>query len=121
MFLGFCNFYRRFISGYSNIVAPLTSLLKGSKQGKKPGPVEFGEGERAAFRKLLEAFRSAPLLHHFDPEKLIWVATDAFIFGKAGMLSWQTGEGSSTRWCSGRESSQELSWGMAPPTMNYLQ
>jgi len=88
VFLGFCNFYRRFISGYSNIVAPLTSLLKSSKQGKKPGPVEFGEGERAAFRKLLEAFRSAPLLHHFDPEKLIWVATDAFIFGKAGILSW---------------------------------
>lgn len=89
MFIGFCNFYRRFISGYSNIVAPLTSLLKGSKQGKKPGPVEFGEGERAAFRKLLEAFRYAPLLRHFDPEKSIRVETDASKFGMAGILSQQ--------------------------------
>ncbi len=28
-FLGFANFYRRFIRNYSSIAAPLTSLLKG--------------------------------------------------------------------------------------------
>jgi hypothetical protein len=27
-FLGFCNFYRRFIKGYSAIAAPLTALTK---------------------------------------------------------------------------------------------
>src|SRR6202048_2981912 len=31
VFLGFVNFYRRFIEGYSHIVRPLTDLLKGSK------------------------------------------------------------------------------------------
>ena len=27
-FIGFCNFYRRFIKGYSNILRPLTALTK---------------------------------------------------------------------------------------------
>jgi hypothetical protein len=37
VFLGFCNFYRRFIRNYSRIVLPLTALLKGSKNRQKPG------------------------------------------------------------------------------------
>jgi hypothetical protein len=37
VFLGFYNFYYYFISSYSCIVLPLTNLLKGSKNGKKPG------------------------------------------------------------------------------------
>src|SRR5271156_4295577 len=37
VFLGFCNFYRRFIQGYSHIARPLTSLMKGSKEGRKTG------------------------------------------------------------------------------------
>jgi hypothetical protein len=32
VFLGFANFYRRFVEGYSRIVVPVTSLLK---KGKK--------------------------------------------------------------------------------------
>ena len=34
MFLGFANFYRRFIQGYSWIVAPLTPMLKTAKPRK---------------------------------------------------------------------------------------
>ena len=32
MFIGFANFYRRFIQGFSKIAAPLTSILKPSLQ-----------------------------------------------------------------------------------------
>ena len=35
--LSFCNFYRRFIRNYSAIAKLLTSLLKGSKNGRKTG------------------------------------------------------------------------------------
>ncbi|CAA9517810.1 MAG: hypothetical protein AVDCRST_MAG96-2780 [uncultured Segetibacter sp.] len=38
VFLGFVNFYRRFIHHYSQITAPLTDLIKDSKNGKKTGP-----------------------------------------------------------------------------------
>jgi hypothetical protein len=40
VFLGFANFYRRFVEAYSRIVRPLTGLMKGSKNGKKAGPLE---------------------------------------------------------------------------------
>jgi reverse transcriptase-like protein len=33
-FLGFANYYRRFIEGYSSIVRPLTDILKGSTDRK---------------------------------------------------------------------------------------
>ena len=34
VFLGFANFYRRFIQGFSRIAAPLTSMLKTAEPGK---------------------------------------------------------------------------------------
>ena len=37
VFLGFYNFYQRFIRQYSVIAQPLTSLLKGSKNKRKSG------------------------------------------------------------------------------------
>ncbi|KAK3554513.1 hypothetical protein QTP70_024418 [Hemibagrus guttatus] len=45
-FLGFVNFYRRFISGYSDLNAPLTSLLR-----KKPKNLSWTSGAIKAFRK----------------------------------------------------------------------
>ena len=52
VFLGFCNFYRWFIHRYSTIAAPLNALLKGSKNGVKPGALELGDNERLAFNRL---------------------------------------------------------------------
>jgi len=87
VFLGFCNFYRRFIYGYSAIAAPLTGLLKGSDKGRKPGRVTFGEKEKEAFEQLKSAFTVAPLLRHFEPELPIRLETDASGFAMAGILS----------------------------------
>jgi RNase H-like domain found in reverse transcriptase/Reverse transcriptase (RNA-dependent DNA polymerase)/Integrase zinc binding domain/Chromo (CHRromatin Organisation MOdifier) domain/Integrase core domain len=89
VFLGFCNFYRRFIQGYSRITRPLTSLMKGSKDGRKTGEFdkEWGSAQQGAFLRLLSAFETAPLLHHFDPELPIRLETDASKYALSGILS----------------------------------
>jgi hypothetical protein len=56
VFLGFYNFYRRFIYNYSSIVRSLTDLTKGSKNGKKPGRITFDNKATKSFNNLLLAF-----------------------------------------------------------------
>ncbi|MBW0577198.1 hypothetical protein O181_116913 [Austropuccinia psidii MF-1] len=60
-FLGFANFYRRFIKNYSKKITSLTSLLK------KDSPFIFNEEALSQFQALKEAFTSAPILSHFNP------------------------------------------------------
>ena len=62
-FLGFVNFYRRFIRNYSSIAAPLTCLTS-TKVGFSWGP----EAE-AAFQGLKGRFTPAPILVYPDPER----------------------------------------------------
>ena len=71
-FLGFANFYRRFITHYSKIVAPMTDLLKGAGSNFK-----WGEREQAALDRVKKAFTEAPLLRHFDPKLQVTMETDA--------------------------------------------
>jgi hypothetical protein len=71
----------------------LTALLKGSKNGKKPGKVTLNEAESIAFRNLKLAFKSATLLIYFDPENPIRLETDASNQGMAGVLSQPDSEG----------------------------
>jgi predicted aspartyl protease len=80
-FLGFANFYRRFILGYSKIVAPLTALTK------KDQRFQWNVLAQAAFDELKEAFCSAPILAHFDPDRECVVETDASDYVSAGILS----------------------------------
>ena len=55
-FLGFTNFYRRFISDYSKITVPLTCLTcKGT-------PWDFSDACRNSFDALKKAFTTAPVL-----------------------------------------------------------
>ncbi len=58
-FLGFANFYRRFIADYSQLTLPLTNLCK------KATPWNFGETEATAFRLLKNTFSTAPVLCHW--------------------------------------------------------
>jgi len=83
-FLGFANFYRRFIKDYSKICQPLTESTKGDPKKWQTSP----EIE-AAFRELKDRFTSAPILKHFDPEKQCVVETDASDFALGGVLSQQ--------------------------------
>jgi len=87
VFLGFANFYRRFIRNYSKVAQPLTALLKGSQNGKKTGEFALSEGAEQAFRQLKEAFTTAPILCHYDPAAPLRIETDASTFAIAGILS----------------------------------
>lgn len=70
-FLGFANFYRRFIEGYSKTIAPLTRLLQ------KDVPWNFDDKAERAFETLKTKFTSAPVLTHYDPNLSIIIETDA--------------------------------------------
>lgn len=70
-FLGFANFYRRFIFNYSDIVVPLTRLTR------KGILWNFSEDCRKSFEALKKAFTSAPILTHWIPNVPIVVETDA--------------------------------------------
>ena len=80
-FLGFANFYRRFISDYSAIAIPLTRLTR------KSTPWNFSDDCRSAFNTLKKAFTSAPILTHWMPDKQIVVETDASDYALGAILS----------------------------------
>lgn len=80
-FLGFANFYRRFIKDYSRVVAPLTRLTR------KNIPFRWSPQCHDAFNKLKSRFTTAPVLRHFDYDKEAIVETDASDYVSAGILS----------------------------------
>ena len=81
LFLGFCNFYHRFIDPYSKISHPLTNLCC------KTVPWRFGEHENAAFLHMKEAFTSAPVLCHWMPDMPMTLETDTSNHAIAAILS----------------------------------
>jgi transposase InsO family protein len=83
VFLGFANFYRRFIRHYSRVAAPLTDRLRGGQAGK----ITLTAGETTAFQALKTAFTTAPVLRHFDPTLHTVVETDASDYVVAAVLS----------------------------------
>ncbi|KAK3506431.1 hypothetical protein QTP70_002157 [Hemibagrus guttatus] len=85
-FLGFANFYRRFIQGYSSITSSLTSLLK-----NKPKSLSWTPATTQAFETLKTAFTTAPLLAHPDPDLLFMVKVDASTIRVGAVLSQQQG------------------------------
>ena len=70
-FLGFANFYRRFIQGYSDLVRPLTDLTH------KDMRFEWSVKADVAFRKLKDIFVSAPVLAQFDYDRETRIETDS--------------------------------------------
>ncbi|MBW0541202.1 hypothetical protein O181_080917 [Austropuccinia psidii MF-1] len=80
-FLGFANFYHRFIKNYSKKISALTSLLK------KDSPFMFNEEALSPFQILREAFTTAPILSHFNPSLPTIVETDASDYAMGAVLS----------------------------------
>jgi len=69
-FLGFANFYQRFIRDYSKITTPLSSLTRKDKLW------EWGDKQQEAFETLKGAMITESILQHFDPEQPVTIETD---------------------------------------------
>lgn len=82
-FLGFCNFYRRFIRDYSKTAKPLTRLTR------KDQPFIWSDTQQQAFDELKEKLTSAPVLTHYRPGWPTRLETDASDEIIAGVLSQQ--------------------------------
>ena len=80
-FLGFANFYRRFIENYSVMTQNLTRLTK------KNVVWSWDALAQMAFDELRKAFTSDVVLAHYDPDRKIVVETDASDYVSAGILS----------------------------------
>lgn len=80
-FIGFANFYRRFIDEFSELVSPMIVLTK------KDARFNFDTTCQQAFDRLKKAFTEAPILQHFDPDLPILVEADASDYVVAGVLS----------------------------------
>lgn len=80
-FLGFANFYRRFIRGFSSLAAPLTALTSSK--------VAFSWSPSAdqAFEGLMVRFTTAPILQLPDPDRQFVVEVDASDSGVGAVLS----------------------------------
>ncbi|KAL0163550.1 hypothetical protein M9458_039303 [Cirrhinus mrigala] len=78
-FLGFSNFYRRFIRHFSTVAAPLTAMVK-----KGTSRLTWSQPALQAFNDLRLRFTTAPILHHPDPDKPFVVEVDASSAGQQG-------------------------------------
>jgi hypothetical protein len=96
VFIGFMNYYRRFINGFSKLALPLTILTQ-----KKPGSakrghemrkeesqrLEIGAEGQQAFQKLKDAFLGVPIVCHFEADRKTKVEVDASGGAISGILS----------------------------------
>lgn len=82
-FLGFANFYRRFIKDFSKVISPLTELTS-----PKQLFLWFPSAQQA-FERLKQLFLSAPVLIQADLIRLFVVEVDASDSGVGAILSQQ--------------------------------
>ena len=90
VFLGFANFYRRFIKGYSRVCRPLYDLLK------KDSRFAWNPAAQNAFQFLKEQFTKAPILKQFDPTLPATLEVDSSDLVTSGVLLQPSELGSNT-------------------------
>lgn len=80
-FLGFANFYRRFIRNFSQVAAPLTALTSAKSH------FVWSEKPQCTFEHLKRLFTSTPILISPDPESQFIIEVDVSDVGVGAVLS----------------------------------
>ena len=80
-FMGFCNFYRRFIKDFSKIMHPMVKLTR------KDNVFEWSPACQTAFEVMKDLVTKAPVLRHFDMTKEAILETDSSDYVNGGVLS----------------------------------
>jgi hypothetical protein len=75
-----------FIKGFSKIVQPMTTMLRGGKQGKIIGPFGLMTEMQKAFLQLQSKFTKASVLTHFKNERHICLEMYASGYAIAGII-----------------------------------
>lgn len=106
-FLGFANFYRRFIRNFSAIASPLHVLTS------PQAPFLWSPQAEVAFTRLKEMFTTAPILTVPDPSRQFVVEVDASNDGVGAVLSQRSTEDHKLHPCA------FLSRKLSPAERNY--
>ena len=85
-FLGFTNYYRRFIEKYTQIAHPLNVLISGDNASHKNRTVQWSEEAEAAFKELKDHCTKAPILAYADYLHPFKINTDASGLGLGAVL-----------------------------------
>jgi hypothetical protein len=108
VFIGFLNYYRRFVRNFARIAAPLNILThkepgqakKGTRLKQEESQViDIGKKGRKAFQELRNLFLQVPILAHYNPSLPTRVETDGSGAAISGILSQQhTEEDNKAHW-----------------------
>jgi hypothetical protein len=86
-FIGFVNFYRCWILGFSDVVKPLHALFQ------KDHKWDWTENKQTAFEILKWHVSQAPVLVHANPERAFHMETDASNYAYGAVLSQKQTDG----------------------------
>ncbi|GJP43278.1 hypothetical protein CLOM_g2761, partial [Closterium sp. NIES-68] len=96
-FLGFANYYNRFVPQYAKIAAPITNLLK------KNTPYKWEPKHQEAVEQLKQALTSTPVLILPDPKRDYVIEADASDQAVGGVFDARPGEWTATNRLSQQE------------------
>jgi hypothetical protein len=86
-FVGFANYYRRFIKNFGMIASPLTNLTKKTEEFKWTDECQH------AFERLKDTIVSDTVLSQYDPKKPVELETDASDFAMGATVGQRDDEG----------------------------
>lgn len=83
VFLGFANFYWRFIQGLSKLTTLLTLIPKITSTANSRVPLKLADNSnfltpdgKLAFSQLRQSLTKTPIPHYFDLKPHIWIKTN---------------------------------------------